>query len=435
MAVDGSNNVIVTGYSYGSGSYSDYATIKYSSAGVPLWTNRYNGPGNGDDYANAVAVDGSNNVIVTGYSTGSGSGYDYATIKYSSAGVPLWTNRYNGPGNGADAACAVAVDGSNNVIVTGYSTGSGSCSDYATIKYSSAGVPLWTNRYNGPGNGDDHACAVAVDGSNNVIVTGYSTGSGSDYDYATIKYSSAGVPLWTNRYNGPGNGDDHACAVAVDGSNNVIVTGYSTGSGSGYDYATIKYSSAGVPLWTNRYNGPGNGDDHAYAVAVDGSNNVIVTGYSHGSGSGYDYATIKYSSAGVPLWTNRYNGPGNGDDDAAAVAVDRSGNVIVTGYSTGSRERLRFCHHEIHLRPVAGDDRPPADQRHVPNAGGRCVAARHAGDRGLHEPGGLGAGLYQHHAHQCAVLHRPGCRQLPDALLPGVPIPVNHHGSNRTEAS
>ena len=40
-----------------------------------------------------------------------------------------------------------------------------------------------------------------------------------------------------------------------------------------------------MPLWTNRYNGPGNGDDYAYAVAVDGSDNVIVTGYSTGSGS------------------------------------------------------------------------------------------------------------------------------------------------------
>ena len=82
------------------------------------------------------------------------------------------------------------------------------------------------------------------------------------------------------------------CAVAVDGSNNVIVTGYSAGSGSGFDYATIKYSSAGVPLWTNRYNGPGNGDDTAAAVAVDGSDNVIVTGYSSS-----DYATIKYSTS------------------------------------------------------------------------------------------------------------------------------------------
>ena len=69
-------------------------TIKYSSAGLPLWTNRYNGPGNDHDCANALAVDASNNVIVTGYSMSNTGGYGYATIKYSSAGVPLWTNRY-----------------------------------------------------------------------------------------------------------------------------------------------------------------------------------------------------------------------------------------------------------------------------------------------------------------------------------------------------
>ena len=346
VAVDGSNNVIVTGASTKSGSGYDYATIKYSSAGIALWTNRYNGPGNGDDEPAAVAVDSGNNVIVTGYSMGSSGYEDYATIKYSSDGVPLWTNRYKGPGGMEDVATAVAVDGGNNVLVTGYSWGGeGSWYDYATIKYSSAGVPLWTNRYNGPGSLADLAYAVAVDGSNNVIVTGASTGGGFSFDYATINYSCAGVPLWTNRYNGPGNGDDDAQAIASDGSNNVIVTGYSAGSNGyfNYNYATLEYSSAGVPLWTNRYIGPANGPDEATAVAVDAGNNVVVTGYSTNSDSGYDYATIKYSSAGVPLWTNRYNGPGNANDLARALAVDHSGNVIVTGYSTGSGGEYDFA--------------------------------------------------------------------------------------------
>ena len=337
MAVDGSNNVIVTGASTDSGGWRHFATIKYSSVGVPLWTNRYNGPGNGDDKACAMAVDGNNAVIVTGYSTGSGSSWDYATIKYSSEGVPLWTNRYTGELKGTDAATALAVDGSNNVVVTGYSAGNASAMDYATIKYSSAGVPLWTNRYNGPQSYLDEASAVAVDGNNDVIVTGtcYVRGGSfyDDCDYLTIKYSNGGVPLWTNRYDGPGKSSDYAQAMAVDGGNNVIVTGYSIGAGSSYDYATIKYSSAGVPLWTNRYNGPGNGEDKASAVAVDGNDAVIVTGYSTGSGSARDYATIKYSSAGVPLWTNRYNGPGDYNDAVLAVAVDGSNNVIVTGGS------------------------------------------------------------------------------------------------------
>src|SRR5882724_2376053 len=227
--------------------------------------------------------------------------------------VQAWVQRYNQTGFGFDVANAVAVDGSNNVIVTGYSYGIGTFVDYATIKYSAAGVPLWTNRYNGPTN-YDYATALAVDASNNVIVTGYSAGIGSGYDYATIQYSAAGVPLWTNRYNGPGNGSDKAYALAVDGSNNVIVTG-SSSNGTNDDYATIQYSSAGVPLWTNRYDGLGNGIDGAAAVAVDGSNNVVVTGYSF-NGTNDDYLTIEYSSAGVPLWTNRYNGLGNGIDVA-----------------------------------------------------------------------------------------------------------------------
>jgi hypothetical protein len=75
------------------------------------------------------------------------------------------------------------------------------------------------------------------------------------------------------------------------------------GSGSGADYATIKYSSAGVPLWTNRYNGPGNGDDTGRGVALDHSGNVIVTGYSTGSGSGWDFATVKYICVPSPVMT------------------------------------------------------------------------------------------------------------------------------------
>jgi hypothetical protein len=214
-----------------------------------LWTNRYHGPANGNDGAIAAAVDSNGNVFVTGQSVSSAGDYDYATIKYSSAGTALWTNRYNGRGNTNDSAEALAVDGTGNLIVTGYSTGSAGINDYATIKYSGSGAPLWTNRYHGPSDGDDHAGAIAVDGSGNVFVTGLSRGSGSGYDYATIAYSGAGTALWTNRYDG-GNGDDGALALAVDRDANVFATGSSTGTNGYYDYLMIKYSSAIPPSLT-----------------------------------------------------------------------------------------------------------------------------------------------------------------------------------------
>jgi hypothetical protein len=343
VAVDINGNVFVTGHSTGSDGDYDYATIKYSGAGVPLWTNHYNGPEYYSDSAYAVAVDGSGNVFVTGESFNSSSSFDYATIKYSGAGVPLWTNRYNAPVNGADVAVALAVDANGNVFVTGYSSASGGGNDYATIKYSGAGVPLWTNYYNGTGNGTDGASALVLDTNGNVFVTGVSGGNGSLADYATIKYSNAGVPLWTNRYNGPGNGDDWANAIAVDTNGNVFVTGYQFGSGSDYDYATIKYSNAGVPLWTNRYNGPGNSTDFANAIALDPSGNVFVTGFAKFSGIFSDYATIKYSGAGVPLWTNRYNGPANNTDQATAITLDTSGHVFVTGFSMSSSNTYNYA--------------------------------------------------------------------------------------------
>lgn len=98
-----------------------------------MWTNRYDGLVNGADQANAVAVDGSGNVFVTGLSTGIGSGYDYATIAYANTGMPLWTNRCNGTGNSNDVAKAVTVDRNGNVVVTGSSIGFASSEDYVTI--------------------------------------------------------------------------------------------------------------------------------------------------------------------------------------------------------------------------------------------------------------------------------------------------------------
>ena len=335
LAVDASGNVYVTGVEeydfYDVTGY--YATIKYDASGSEQWVARYNGPGGGLDIANALAVDGSGNVYVTGYSAGSGTSYDYATIKYDASGAEQWVVRYNGPGNIGDFAHALAVDEDGNVYVTGSSEGSGTNYDYATIKYDASGAEQWVARYNGPGSNADYAHALAVDAQGNVSVTGYSWGSGTNYDYATIKYDASGGEQWVARYNGPGRNADYARALALDADGSVCVTGYSWGSGANWDYATIKYDASGAEQWVSRYNGPGNGSDYTYDLAVDGGGNVYVTGSSEGSGTNYDCATIKYDALGVEVWVARYNVPENGSYGAGALAVDETGNVYVTGGS------------------------------------------------------------------------------------------------------
>jgi WD40 repeat protein len=172
-----------------------------------------------------------------------------------------------------------------------------------------------------------------VDNSNNVFVTGFSAGAnGYDGRYGTVAYSTAGVPLWTNLYNGPRDGigrdDGIGNAIAVDSNGNVFVTGESwNGDSSLYDYATIKYSSAGVPLWTRRYGVGAFITDVARAIAVDSAGNVFVTGSSDGIN-----ATVAYSNSGTLLWTKLYTSE-NPYNDATGIAVDRYGNVFVTGNS------------------------------------------------------------------------------------------------------
>ena len=337
LAIDKKGDIFVTGYSTTSGSAEDITTIKYNSNGDTLWNRKYNGPGNGLDIGLALVLDDSGNVYVAGYSMGSGTNFCYTTIKYDSLGDTLWVRHYNGPANAGDRAYAIAVDDSGNAYVTGFSVGNTGTTDYLTIKYSPIGDTLWTRPYNGPGNSYDYAYAIAVDTGRNVYVTGLSTSS-TNHDYATIKYTSNGDLAWVRRYNGPGNFFDDAYDLAVDNNGNVYVTGFSVGLGNSVDdYATIKYNSSGDSLWTRRYNGTGNGGDEAFAITVDTAGNAFVTGYSDSdtavSKINLDYLTIKYSASGDTLWTRRYNGTGNGNDEAYAVAVDDSGNVYVTGYS------------------------------------------------------------------------------------------------------
>lgn len=347
IATDKNGNVFIAGASVTNNlDYPDYVTIKYSNSGVPLWTNLYNGTANGDDDVLAIATGRSGNVFVTGrsQSTNGSFDYDYVTIAYSSKGSPLWTNRYSGPDSGSsdDEAEAIAVDSNDNVVVTGYSSGTNGYNEYATVAYSSTGEPLWTNRYALAG-ADAEGLGIAVNSHDDICVTGRAEYNGFYYGrmvYSTIAYSSAGTPLWTNRFNTSGNLFDDQQGIGVDGYGNVFVTAQAPvqqGTNTVYAYATLAYSGAGEPLWTNIYhgpgiyNGPGIGDDSASALAADSGSNVFVTGTSTGTNGSNDYATIAYSNAGMPLWTNRYNQAPDGNDIANAIAVDASGNVCVIG--------------------------------------------------------------------------------------------------------
>ena len=365
IAVDGSGNVYVTGYSYAMGTHLDYATVKYYPNGDTAWVRRYHGSGNDWEHSGpVVAVDGSGNVYVTGYSYGGSETYDdYATIKYYSNGDTAWVRRYNGPGDSTDVAYDIAIDDSGNVYVTGYSYGTGPNHDYATIKYDSSGNEKWVERYNGPGWDDDLAYAIAVDDSGYVYVTGSSYISGEAI-FITIKYHSNGDSAWVRWYHSLGQSVDTPKDIAVDDCGNVYVTGWSEvwtkSSVTDPQYVTIKYLPGGDTAWVRTYDGPGGAGDYANALALDGSCNVYVTGGSVGSGTHWDYVTIKYDSIGHEEWLERYSGSGTSCDEGCAVAVDDFGNVYVTGYTNDDYGTIKYVQNGNDVKDETGSrERPP----------------------------------------------------------------------------
>src|SRR5205085_5575467 len=102
-----------------------FATLAIISFNIGIhsqvWMQSYNGSGNGNDVSNAITIDGSNNIYITGYTTGIGNSKNILTLKYNSSGVLQWAAQYNG--SNSDEAYAITLDASNNVYITGYSTG------------------------------------------------------------------------------------------------------------------------------------------------------------------------------------------------------------------------------------------------------------------------------------------------------------------------
>ena len=292
-----------------------------STAATEEWVAIYDGSASQYDDPAKTVVDSSGNVYVTG-----ASGDDFGTVKYDKDGDEVWRARYNRSGASGDYAKAIAVDGDGNVYVAGNSSGTYGY-DYTLVKYNSAGVEQWARFYDGGGTHSVTGIALYVDGGSGqtfIHITGYSCSSYSSSttaDYATIKYDADGNELWVARFDAAGT-TDTAYALVVDDSGNVYVTGTAryTSPTSQTRYATVKYNSAGEQQWVADYGGDGSSDHSARAIGFDSGGNVIVSGTT---------ATIKYNTAGAVQWVTPFV-----ENQAFWLATDSLGNTYTTGGGT-----------------------------------------------------------------------------------------------------
>ena len=331
-----------------------------------------------------VAVDSSDNIYITGTSSGtnvfgasvtSGTTEDIFVVKLNSSGVVQWV--YTAGGTGRDRGRKIALDSSGNIYVVGYYqntvdfgggnvTSNGSF-DAFILKLNSSGTFQWVKSYGGS-TGNDLGRDVVVDSNDNVIMLGtfrgtvnFDSGDGggvvnytsNDYDVFLIKLNSSGIWQFVWRTENTGSAD--ARALAID-SNNIT---YLTGSFSGtVKFGNNTYTAANSnDLFIHKidtynstqstYTSNIDTTQKAKGISVDSSGNIYATGtfqntVNFGGGnitsSGKDIYLLKLNSSLAFQWVKRFardNGAA-GQAFGTAVAIDDDGNVYSVGQIGGN---------------------------------------------------------------------------------------------------
>lgn len=387
----------------------DGYVAKYNPIGGLIWTKKFGGTL--DNFSFCVATDSQDNVYTSGQfmqtvdfdpgtatynltSTMQGANYsfDINITKINSYGNFVWAKKIGGQGD--DMAYGMTVDNAGNIYVVGYFSGTAdfdpgsavynlsgagavAANEAYVLKLDSNGNFLWAKSFGSTGY--DRAHSVKTDSSGNVYVLGEFAGT-VDFDPGPgvtqlaaagppdfsetfiLKLDSNGNFGWAKSFSSPAM--DFPKYLALDSMNNVIVTGAFYGTvdfdpsvatynltavGASQDIFVTKLNSSGNFVWARNFGG--DSQEQGNSIAIDGSDNIYVTGDFSGTcnfnlGSGTSNLTsvggsndsdafiLKLNSGGNFQWVKSIGG--TADQGGEAIALDGSGGIYCTGYFTGT---------------------------------------------------------------------------------------------------
>ena len=198
-------------------------------------------------------------------------------------------------------------------------------------------------------NYDDWGYSAAIQADGKILVAGYSA-IGSNSDFALVRYNTDGS--LDASFNGDGiqttaigSGDDEGSSVAIQADGKIVVAGRSF-TGSNYDFAIVRYNSDGS--LDNSFSGDGkqttaigSGRDQGSSVAIQADGKIVVAGYSY-NGTNFDFALVRYNSDGS--LDISFNGDGKqttpigSDDICSSVAIQADGKIVLVGTSHHRRK-------------------------------------------------------------------------------------------------
>ncbi|MBI5476310.1 MAG: SBBP repeat-containing protein [Ignavibacteriales bacterium] len=321
----------VGGSSVSSNLTTDIVILKNTLGGASdqLWPRRENGPGISYDDVGLLRISSEENIIYAGKSLSNAQNEDLLIFSYTPDGKLIWNVLEKNSTGGDINISDMVLDKTGKIDLSATNYDNNSC-DIGIYRYDLNGDHVWQQRYDGVTNSYDFSSSIAVDDSSNVISVGYSAGLTS-YDYVINKYDSTGNLKWNVIYDGDSKLDDLAYAVVVDSTGNIYVTGLSVGYSTMSDYLTIKLNPGGEIKWIARWNDSMNGYDKVEAISIDKNNNIVVSGYATGIDSSYDIVTVKYDSSGNELFSIAYIGIPHSNQIMCAMTIDTEGNILIAG--------------------------------------------------------------------------------------------------------
>lgn len=414
IAVDALGNAYVTGQTaaidfpttagafqtnYGGG---DAFVAKLNPSGSALVYSTYLNGASG----NGIAIDSAGNAYITGdagpvsFPTTAGAfqtspvGYDTFITKLNPSGSALvYSSRFGG--NLDDFGRGIAVDGTGNAYITGWTVCRSTVCTFPTVnafqpnyaggnndafvtKIDSTGSSLVYSTYLGGGkiiNGtEDWGEAIAVDSFGSAYVTGYTYAPDFPITAGAFDTSRAGLDAFVTKFTPDGTslvystfiggaGREQGQGIAVDINGNAYVTGITESFDSpftsayegfpvtagafqtkgSYDAFVTKLNAKGSALIYSTYLGGTAGVDRGWAIALDSANNAYITGDTtstnfpvanaiqafYGGGLSDAFVT-KLNASGSALLYSTFLG-GNLSDEGRGIATNGSGDTFVTG--------------------------------------------------------------------------------------------------------
>lgn len=259
IAIDSSANVYIAGSTTNSGGGSNAIVAKYNSSGTIQWQRKLNdalAAASQDDHGNGIAVDSSGNVYVIGYNSSS-TGYYAFIVKYNTSGTLQWQKSLGDAGaSKATFGQAIAVDSSANVYVTGQ--GHNASNGYVAflVKYDTSGTLQWQRSLAGPqaaATQGENGWFLSIDSSANIYAIGQFKNASNRANVFIAKYNTSGTIQWQRSLAdslAAASQNDIGYCISIDSASNLYLIGQFLNSSSGINTFVAKIPSDGSKTGT-----------------------------------------------------------------------------------------------------------------------------------------------------------------------------------------